>query len=32
MPEGVDDKVDMIEAYVMMNGACKDEEDRELNM
>ena len=32
--ERVDDKVDMIDAYGMMNGVCEgeDEEDRELNM
>ena len=31
LPEGVDDKVDEIEAYRMMNGTCEDEEDNELN-
>ena len=32
--EGEDDKVDMKEAYRMMNGVCEDEdeEDRDLNM
>ena len=30
--EGEDDKLNMIEAYRMMNGACEDEEDRALNM